>query len=446
MVLKSIWPMILCLFGASTLMAVKTATSRLSLSQLESLLENWPKELYFFKLIQKLFKKERLFPITDFLSLSAIISLTSYAIAAAIYLISNNFLKQAISQKGTAISIAFYWFIVSALILAAIAILIYAVFHLFASKYPLATLRILTWVATPYLFCLFPFTYPLIWLGKALTPISAHREPKHSSEKLKLRLMEILNDEDFTKRIDQKDLRQLRSLTHFGDLSTREVMIPRIAIESLPNNCTIMHALEVFIKEGYSRLPVYKENIDYMVGMLLFKDVVEYCYSALDFNMEKAKQEPISKLITPILYAPENKRIRDLFQEMRVNKIHIGIIVNEYGVTEGLVTIEDILEELVGNEILDEHDDDEECSLYSRSSEQEWFVDAKMSILDAEKELCISLPHNAEYETIGGFISSVFGSIPPPGTIIHNEDCTLQVLESDKRQILKVKITKAQTK
>ena len=114
--------------------------------------------------------------------------------------------------------------------------------------------------------------------------------------------------------------------------------------------------------------------------------------------------------------------------------------MNEYGCTEGLLTIEDILEELVGSEIQDEHDLGEE-SLYKKSLDKGWIVDATMSIVDVEKELNLELPHGPEYETVAGFLSLQAGCIPKPGTIVHGENFHIEVLKSDERQILEVKIT-----
>ena len=125
---------------------------------------------------------------------------------------------------------------------------------------------------------------------------------------------------------------------------------------------------------------------------------------------------------------------------MRIRKIHAGIIVNEYGCTEGLITIEDIFEELIGSEILDEHDEEDEL-LYKKTHDKGWIVEANLSIIDAEREFGINLPHHPEYETIGGFISSTMGIIPKPGSIIHHEKYVIKVLSSKKRKIEKVKIT-----
>jgi CBS domain containing-hemolysin-like protein len=180
--------------------------------------------------------------------------------------------------------------------------------------------------------------------------------------------------------------------------------------------------------------------VDHISGMLLYKDLLKFFLHALETGLDELKKTSIKTLMNPTIYTPENRKIRDLFQELRIQKMHVAIVVNEYGCTEGLVTIEDILEELVGSEIQDEHDEDEEL-LYKETHDKSWIVDAKMSIVDVEKQFGLVLPHNAEYETIAGFISWKMGTIPSPGTTILEDQFNIKILSSDPRQIHKVKIT-----
>ena len=141
----------------------------------------------------------------------------------------------------------------------------------------------------------------------------------------------------------------------------------------------------------------------------------------------------------PVIYAPENKKISKLFQEFKKEKIHLAIIVNEYGGTEGIVTIEDILEELVG-EIEDEYDTEEERQFWKLPSGSV-VVDAKMSIIDVEEKIGIKIPPSVEYETIGGYVFHRAGTIPSKGWKIHLEEFELEVLISNDRCIEKIRIT-----
>src|SRR3990167_6464180 len=146
-------------------------------------------------------------------------------------------------------------------------------------------------------------------------------------------------------------------------------MVPRVDIYALDADTTIQEATPLFAAEGYSRIPIYRESLDQIVGVVLYKDLLRY-YADPKADL-KAPLETIAK---PVLYSPENKKITQLLQEFRNKQIHMAIIVDEYGGTEGIVTIEDILEELVG-EIEDEHDTHEE-KIYAPLSSGGWIVDA----------------------------------------------------------------------
>ena len=146
---------------------------------------------------------------------------------------------------------------------------------------------------------------------------------------------------------------------------------------------------------------------------------------------------PLEQLIKPILYTPETKKISRLLQEFRQKQIHLAIVVDEYGGTEGIITIEDILEEIVG-EIADEHDILEEEKLYFPFPGGGWIVDGKMNVLDIEKELGIQIPPSPEYDTIGGYVFHRAGTIPSKGWKIHQDLFDLEVLSSNERAIEKV--------
>jgi CBS domain containing-hemolysin-like protein len=197
---------------------------------------------------------------------------------------------------------------------------------------------------------------------------------------------------------------------------------------------TILEAAQFFAKEGYSRIPVYKESVDKIVGILLYKDILSfYIESGAD------PHRTVEHLLKPALYTPETKKIAGLLQEFRHKQNHLAIVVDEYGGTEGIVTIEDILEELVG-EIEDEYDT-QETKIYFPLSSGGWIVDAKIGIITLEEELNVKIPQSPEYDTIGGFIFHRTGSIPGQGWKIHLENVDLEVLTSDERSIQKVKIT-----
>jgi len=156
----------------------------------------------------------------------------------------------------------------------------------------------------------------------------------------------------------------------------------------------------------------------------------------------KILDAPIETIQKGILYTPETKKISSLLQEFRKKQVHFAIVVDEYGGTEGIVTIEDILEEIVGD-ISDEYDQEEET--FKQTPDGSWIIDAKTSIFDIDEQLGLQIPQEEEYDTVGGYVFHVAGAIPSPGFIIHHNDFELEILESSDRAVEKVRIKPVNT-
>jgi putative hemolysin len=445
MTLKTILLPFFFLFGASILMAVKTAIKDLSHSELEEEFSKSKIHFFFLKRLENLFTSKTTHnsrALKEFINLCNSISYIAYGASGTIFLISNDFFREAIHITNSAkLFISINWAFGAMLFLLCLALGLYFLLHFFATHAKIATLKLFSLFSSLYLILLFPIVYPILWLEKKLSPTSTSQNLISSSEHLKKRLLDLLEEAESQNLFDPMEKKLVSSIAQFGDLVAREIMVPRPDMLCLPEKATVYESLQMFIKEGYSRIPLYGESIDDITTVLLYKDVMEFCVNALEKNsLDSIKTTVVLSLANEILFSPENKKIRDLFSEMRTKKIHSAIVVNEYGCTEGLITIEDILEELVGSEIRDEHDEGEEI-LYKETTDKSWIVDATMSIIDLEKELGIELPHGPEYETIAGFISLQARCIPKPGTIIHGENFHIEVLKSDERQIIEVKIT-----
>lgn len=258
--------------------------------------------------------------------------------------------------------------------------------------------------------------------------------------RLKDKLYEYINESDLGRYLEKGEIQLMHTMISFKERIVREIMVPRIDIFRLPSSTPIQEAASCFASEGYSRIPIYQENVDKIIGILLHKDVLSF-YNQFIENKEpeESLNQTIEHLVKPVLYTPETKKISGLLQEFRNKQTHLAIVVDEYGGTEGIVTIEDILEELVG-EIEDEYDIHEE-KIFSALSSGGWIVDAKMSIIDLEEDLGINIPKSPEYDTIGGFIFQKTGSIPSKGWKVHLDDVDLEILSSDERSIQKVKVT-----
>jgi CBS domain containing-hemolysin-like protein len=386
---------------------------------------------------------KNLLPSKDYQSLMALFSLTKivtlliFFISGFLFFLLNGFPYSLKTSQSAIPSIPFLYFLFSAGILSLICLVSLGICKIITSFSEKFILKIFSFPATFPLLLFFPLTYPIILLQNKLSIKKKQNISKQ--DRFKDALLNILSSEEHNS-LDPSTKKLVYSLAYFGKKTCREVMVPRIKIQCLQNTSSIFEAITLFVEDGYSRLPIYENSIDHITGVLLYKDVFEYTFKKNINNLEMLKSSPITSLVTPILYAPENKAISELFQVMRIRKIHAAIIVNEYGCTEGLITIEDIFEELIGNEILDEHDQEEDL-LYKKTHDKGWIVEANLSIIDAEREFGINLPHHPEYETIGGFICSTMGIIPKPGSVIYHDKYEIKVLSSDKRKIEKVKIT-----
>lgn len=419
---------------------VKSALSRLTPNEFDDEIIRKPIRYYLFRRVLRFFPNERSNPILDFLTILGLVTSIAYGVSGVVYLLTHDFFSKGILLGTTHPLYLTSWLLLSILVLTLFALFFVTLFNLFSNRASLAALKLFTHPISLYLILLSPVIYPIYWLEKKIASDKKPPEPKLSSEKLKKRLLELLEEPNVQELLDPRDIKSVKAMANFGSLVAREIMVPRVDIVALKSSTTIYEALKIFVEQGYSRMPVFDDTIDHITGLLLYKALMEFCLQALRSNVDLIKTTSIHTLVTSVIFAPENKRIQDLFQEIRTQKIHVAVIVNEYGCTEGLVTIEDILEALVGSEIQDEHDVDEE-SHYIETQDKSYIVDAKMSIIDAEKEFGISIPHSAEYETLGGFISWKMRLIPPQGTILYHDNFSIKVLHSDKRQIYKVKIS-----
>lgn len=441
MIVSTVILPVIFLLGSSILEAINVAALRMEQSH-ENKKYTKPKSYsLFLKTVTKLFPNDRLHWIHDFLSRTKTITTLAYALSSTLFLVCNHFFSNFLyfTKDGTLMTLA--WFLLAFAVIGGVFLLFQLLFRIIAAKSPLAALKLFSFIGTIYISFLFPLVWPLLFCEQKVFPHKGLLEPHLASEKLKLRLLELLKEFELQKILDPKDKKLVESIAHFGSLVSREIMVPRVDVLCITDTTTIYEALKLFIDRGFSRIPVYADTMDQIIGVLLYKDVMKYCFNVLDKDIQSIKKTPIKSLISPIVFSPENKKIQDLFQEMRMQKIHSAIVVDEYGCTEGLVTIEDILEELIGTEIFDEHDIEEKEARFTPTEDKSWIVEGKMSIVDIERKIGITIPHNIEYETIAGYISSQMGMIPAPGTIIHGDQFKIQVLASDKRQILKVKIT-----
>lgn len=282
-----------------------------------------------------------------------------------------------------------------------------------------------------------PIVWPLVKLFHSLKTRES-LEDKEPEDEVREKMMEIIHDVENKDDPNTHNKDLLHGLLNYHDRIAREIMVPRVDMFCLSADTSIREAAKLVIEEGYTRTPVYHDNIDHILGLLMTKDLLQFYHQAasspeFDYKLDT----PIETLIKPIIFTPESKQVSQLLQEFKNRQMHIAIVVDEYGGTEGLVTIEDILEEIVG-EIEDEYDEDEK--LYVAQNDGSYLVDGRMSLFDLEDQIGIEVPHEGDYDSINGYIVHRIGSIPEPGLIIHHDNFDLEIISSSDRSVDKVKI------
>jgi len=240
-------------------------------------------------------------------------------------------------------------------------------------------------------------------------------------------LIEIGGEEGL---IEEEERTLIHQIFEFGDTVVREIMVPRLDMVSLESKTKIEKALKLALEKGYSRLPVYEGSLDNIRGVVYLKDIV--------LALSKGeKDKRVEELVRPAYFVPETKKIMELLREMQKNKVHMAIIVDEYGGIAGLVTIEDILEEIVG-EIFDEYDVQE--ALFQPLKKGKILIDTRVSFDEAKKFLGLetSEEEEEEFDTFGGFLYSLFGRIPRKGEKIDYGNWRFEVLKVTGHRIAKV--------
>lgn len=281
-----------------------------------------------------------------------------------------------------------------------------------------------------------PISIPLFHVCRLWFSIS-HLEPfDMPSNQAGREILELIQDMNVETGFEARDKELIESVVDFRSRIAREVMVPRVDIFALPASTTIREAARRLDTEGYSRIPIYEENIDDVRGILLYKDLIKKYMDFEESGNNAILDCSIRDLVKAPLYTPETKKLSQLLQEFRQKQSHLAIVVDEYGGTEGLITIEDILEQIVGD-ISDEYDEEEEAEFVIKA-EGGWVVDAQMNLLDIEEELGIQIPQEGDYDTVAGFIFHCAGAIPPKGFIIHRDQFELEVLSSNDRMVEKV--------
>jgi CBS domain containing-hemolysin-like protein len=232
--------------------------------------------------------------------------------------------------------------------------------------------------------------------------------------------------------LEQDERQMIFSIFELGDTLVREIMLPRIYITALEVNTPLEQALDLFLQSGHSRVPVYQDSVDNILGLLYAKDLLKVW-------REGGHIETLRSLLRTAYFVPEAKAVDELLAEMQTRRVHMAIVVDEYGGVAGLVTMEDIVEEIVG-EIRDEYDQSEEMP-YTRINEGEYLFQGQVDLGDFNELMESHLPMD-ESETLGGFIYGQVGRVPLTGETVLVDDLELTVEQVSKRRIRKVRARK----
>jgi putative hemolysin len=281
---------------------------------------------------------------------------------------------------------------------------------------------------------LYPISRPLSRLPLLLfsVNVSEDGEPMPTEDEIKYHIKRGLDKAIFD---DSNQAELLMASIEFSITMVKEIMIPRTEMSGLEENSTLEEALCTVLESGHSRLPIYKDNPDHIVGILHAKDILSY----LQKNNVSKEFKVYSIMRKDVFFAPETQKISLLLTDMRRRSSHIAIVVDEFGGTAGIITLEDIIEELVG-EIHDEHDVDE--PEVREVEDNRWVVDAMMTIPDFENETGVILPESENYESIGGFVVHHLGRIPKRGKTLNTAGLQITVIDSDLRHIKLLEIRK----
>lgn len=231
--------------------------------------------------------------------------------------------------------------------------------------------------------------------------------------------------------LEEEEREMIHSIIDFGDTLVREIMTPRVDFHVIPASLTYDEVRKEAVSSGHSRIPVYEEDPDEIIGILYVKDLLKEENESPNFDLRK--------MLRPVLFVPKSKKVIDLLDTFRHAKTHIAVVVDEYGVTAGLVTIEDVLEEIVGD-IQDEYD--MEPPEYENQPDGSILADAKINLNLLTEILDLQFPED-DAESLGGFMIGVLGDVPPAGTKVEYKEYVFTVLESDERRIQRVKIERA---
>jgi CBS domain containing-hemolysin-like protein len=272
---------------------------------------------------------------------------------------------------------------------------------------------------------------------RRLAGVSIGEELDTAAEQTEQEILSIVAEGTAEGAVDEDQQKMIEGVISFRDQQVGQIMTPRTEMIAVDVNSPILEVRDKILKEGLSRVPVFEGTLDNIVGILYAKDLLQFLNVAGGSAGDDERME-LGKIMRPPFFVPRTKPLRDLLREFRAQQVHMAVVLDEYGGTSGLVTTEDIVEQIVGD-IADEYERPEPQEL-RRIDERTVEVDARMAVADLNRELELSLPEDGDYQTIGGFVISTLGVIPAKGEQLTAEGVVITVLDAEPRRVKKLRL------
>lgn len=290
-------------------------------------------------------------------------------------------------------------------------------------------------ISLPLLTAMLMVVRPIVWFLHLFDPIvrrisGADLDDDEDSD-LSEEVLSVVEDHEDGGGVGDAQKEMIEAVFDLSDTEAEQVMTPRTDVKGIEVNSTLAEVKAAILEHGHSRIPVYDQTIDNIVGILYAKDLIRYVGDSEDFDLRAVLREA--------MMIPESKNVGELLSEFKAQKVHIALVLDEYGGTAGLVTIEDILEELVG-EIQDEYEHEEQTPQIERVDDQTLRVDARVEIDDLNDELEIELPEDEDYDTVGGFVFAALGHIPVAGESFEFDEIRFTVTEAERTRVVRVEV------
>ncbi|HYO63415.1 MAG TPA: hemolysin family protein [Pyrinomonadaceae bacterium] len=281
-----------------------------------------------------------------------------------------------------------------------------------------------------------PLVLALDWASaRTVRLFGLHASSEHASIYTEEELRQLIERSRQSGHIQPEEQQLINRVFDFGDAEIREAMVPRTAVVALPATATLEEAEAAFCENGYSRLPVYRERLDDIVGVLFMKELMP-C-----LRTTSPQQFDIQKMLHPPLFVPATARLGGVLAQMQATRTHLAVVVDEHGGMEGIVTLEDLLEEIVG-EINDEYDDESREQI-AEQPDGTFLIDGMLAVRDANRRFSLKLPEEAGYTTLAGFLLARAGRLLQPGESVEHDGAQFTVEHVDGHRIRRIRFTPA---